>query len=756
MCKAFRHIVQLHHLVIAYAPGLILIAHAVNAEQCIVFHKAVAAHRAFGILQGNDLGVFLVLLADLARNGAYVLALAVDAHHGAAVRDGKAGARNAAHMGIALDQALGRAFAHRGKACAHNAAHALGVWGLHGAVAFTVFQNAGLLASGNAAHAVLLAAHLPLIGAFAQHTAGVHGGIHAFGAQRILNIVLGVQIVFKGHGPRNAARVAVCIHTGIVHAARHLGRGVGVGVAVGNIAVPGVVANAVGRAGDGGRNGVQLGGDGLHIGGHAVQRGIVRNAGIKILRGVQGRIQPVVKLIALGIGTVLQHIRRTAQAAAVPHILGQILGILAHITAAFFIGLDLFQRFVGLVDVVLHIRHLLVIGRRHIVRHLIHLAFQGVHLALHPLQGVLAVLQNGLGLHLAHNAACLLAALHGAVVFAALDIAGLIPRNTAHIVAHMLIAHGAAVHAGADNAAAGARNAAQIGDAGALFGFQQAFQRNIRKLHLVFTLLGVDGGMVGARAHNALVFTGHAAHKMGAVHHALHRTVNDQAAGLVHGGNAAHIVKARDKAHKVAAFHHARIVGGNAAHVAPATRGGGAALHRELANGAGFLHIAEHPLHAAVLGKIHGRNGMPLPLKGAAKGGNGRKGAAQRNIFVQHHGFAHAPAVQSAAAGQGFPVASAGNVNGVFVLGCLLCLRGSAFCPHGRSGRNRHRHGQQHRSGGPGKPLALSFHLRPLPSVFPAAFPCPAGLHRCFRAAAGCPCPAHPARLFPAFSGPRC
>ena len=358
-----------------------------------------------------------------------------------------------------------------------------------------------------------------------------------------------------------------------------------------------------------------------------------------------------------------------------------------------------------------------------------------------------------MGLHLAHNAACLLAALHGAVVFAALDIAGLIPRNTAHIVAHMLIAHGPAVHAGADNAAAGARNAPQIGDAGALFGFQQAFQRNVRKLHLVFILLGVDGGMVGARAHNAFVFTGHAAHKMGAVHHALHRTVNDQAAGLVHGGNAAHIVKARDKAHKVAAFHHARIVGGNAAHIAPAARGGGAALHRELANGAGFLHIAEHPLHAAVLGKIHGRDGVPLPLKGAAKGGNGRKGAAQRNIFIQHHGFAHAPAVQSAAAGQGFPVASAGNMNGVFLLHRLLCLRGSAFCPHGRGGRNRQRHGQQHRSRSPGKPLALSFHLRPLPSVFPAAFPFSAGLHRCFRAAGGFP---HPARLFPAFSGPRC
>ena len=94
---------------------------------------------------------------------------------------------------------------------------------------------------------------------------------------------------------------------------------------------------------------------------------------------------------------------------------------------------------------------------------------QGGHLLAQLLQGILGVLQGAAGLHLAHDAAALLAGVDSAVV----DAARLAACDTTDIVAHVLVANGAAVHAGADHAAGLACDAADVGDRGSVLGANQ-------------------------------------------------------------------------------------------------------------------------------------------------------------------------------------------------------------------------------------------------------------------------------------------
>ena len=164
---------------------------------------------------------------------------------------------------------------------------------------------------------------------------------------------------------------------------------------------------------------------------------------------------------------------------------------------------------------------------------------QRAHLVGKLLQRVLCVFQRAARLHLADDAAALLAGVDSAVVDAALNVAGLAARDAADVVAHVLVAHGAAVHAGADDTAGLARNAADVGDVGGVLGADQVVQRQRGKVDVVLLHRRVDAGGVRAVGNDAVIFTGDASDEVRTVDTARGRAAFDDAGGQICASDAA-------------------------------------------------------------------------------------------------------------------------------------------------------------------------------------------------------------------------
>ena len=218
---------------------------------------------------------------------------------------------------------------------------------------------------------------------------------------------------------------------------------------------------------------------------------------------------------------------------------------------------------------------------------------QRAHLVGKLLQRVLCVFQRAARLHLADDAAALLAGVDSAVVDAALNVAGLAARDAADVVAHVLVAHGAAVHAGADDTAGLARNAADVGDVGDVLGADQVVQRQRRKVDVVLLHRRVDAGGVRAVGNDAVIFTGDAADEVRTVDTARGRAAFDDTGGQICARDAADNGRAGGHALKAAVVQRTGVAARNAAHGGAAAGGQRAAPDDEVADVGPLLHIAE-------------------------------------------------------------------------------------------------------------------------------------------------------------------
>ena len=300
----------------------------------------------------------------------------------------------------------------------------------------------------------------------------------------------------------------------------------------------------------------------------------------------------------------------------------------------------------------------------------LHQVVQGVQLPPQPGQGVAVGAQGQIGLRLSGNAAHVLPAQDGAVVDAVRQIPGLAARDAAHVVAHMGIAHGAAVDAALDGAAGIARHAAGVG---------VAVQQGVALLPLIagelaqaaadvfqvrggIMLDGVHLGIVFAFQQEAQVPPGDAAGGVQPLHGAGSGAAGNFSRLVVPAHDAAHGLVALDDAPEGAALDSARVDACDAAHKGAAAVGGHSAGDMEIPHHRALLDIAEqaHPGAAGV--DAQAGDGVSVPQEGAAEGGDGGEvHGGQVDVRRQADGLALGPGVQRAVLGEAHQLLGGGD-----------------------------------------------------------------------------------------------
>ena len=92
---------------------------------------------------------------------------------------------------------------------------------------------------------------------------------------------------------------------------------------------------------------------------------------------------------------------------------------------------------------------------------------------------------------------------------------------------------------------------------------------------------------------------------------------------------------------------------GQAAQGVLAVGGGKAARDVQIPHDSGGLYVAEQALHIAAVREGQPGNGMPMPLKGPAKGGDGGEvHAGQVDVTLQINSLSLGPAVQRTVPGK--------------------------------------------------------------------------------------------------------
>ena len=314
---------------------------------------------------------------------------------------------------------------------------------------------------------------------------------------------------------------------------------------------------------------------------------------------------------------------------------------------------------------------------------------QGLQLTAQLLQGVLGVKQCAAGLHLAHDAAALFAGVDGAVVDAALDIAGLAAHDAADVITDVQVAHGAAVEAGTDHAGGSTGDTANVGDVSGILGADQIVQRQLREVDFVLVDGGVDVGVVAAVDDHAVVFTHDAADEVGTVDAAGGGAVVDGAAAQVGTGDAAHNGCAGGNALEPAVDERTGVAAYDAAYGGAAAGGHRAASDGQIMYHAVGLDVAEEARHRAVVNQAQAADGVAVAVKGAAEGGDtGKVNAGQVQVGVQVHRAVLTPGVETAIGDQ---------LQKVFhtVDGDRQLLSLPSFCPDGQGQHQQQRQGSQ-------------------------------------------------------------
>ena len=255
--------------------------------------------------------------------------------------------------------------------------------------------------------------------------------------------------------------------------------------------------------------------------------------------------------------------------------------------------------------------------------------------------------------------------MNGTIVDAAFDVAGLAAGNAAHVVTDMVIPHGAPVDTGTHHTGRTAGDTADIGNIGSTLGGEQVLYREIFQVDFIFIDGGIDGRLVGALGDDTVVLTGHTAHKVVAVHTAVHRAAGDDAGDRVGACNTADLPGAADRTAEGAVADGPGVFSRQTAYHGPASARLHRAFHMQVLHPGILLQIPEQSLHTALLRQVQPADGMSLPFQRTAKGGDsGKVAAGQVNILRHHHGAAHTPTVQTTVPGQSLQLFRRGNLDG--------------------------------------------------------------------------------------------
>ena len=618
---------QRDEIVMRKGLGGVSIAHAVDGADVGADGKVVVPSDSFfvcfpAVVVGfrlEESGTF----APHTQNRAGFLG-AGELHHAAAVGDGETLARNAAHIGVSGNVGFGAALADIAAALAHDAAYIVGVLRVNAAGAETVFRKPQRHPAHDAAHVLALRRNASAV--FTAEDHGAQLGVEVHGVVPAdLQIVLRIQTVFIGNGTHDAACVQVAQNRTGIGAFFHLAGENFCGVPVGNVLNG--AAQILGGVANGGAHGADLPGNGAHDAAEGIRR---------VVDGIHDGVQR-------GTG---------GGKAAVGVVDGRVDGVPVGGIGVIPVGQQGIQSVLGIhegiVEVVhlnAHVRIAVLNGGKRLPREIAY----GAKLGLENLHCVLGVLDEGGRLHLADDAAHFLAAINLSKVFTFVEIPGLGSGNAADVVAHVLIAHVATVFALADDAAAGTGDTADVRYGADGFASGDGLQGNVGELNLVFLGGGVDPGAVVAAADNAKVISHDATDPVVAGDDAFGMAAVDDTGDGVDAGDAAHVIRAGNRAVKEAVLDFTGIVSGNAAYGAAAPVGDDFSRDREVLNERGSVNIAEKSHIRAVPGDAEAGDGVTVAVKIAAENGNPCKiYAGEVNIRQQNHTQVPAVAVQTA------------------------------------------------------------------------------------------------------------
>ena len=665
--------------------------HTLRRGEGVEAHRLRAAREALAVDARQCVGDEIVIgerTGVRAGDGALVLLAAGDVHQRPAAGNGAGaavgslrhtGTHDTAHVFFAAEGTLGIAAADGGSGETGDAAHAAAAVTFHAAVALTGDDEAEVHAPGDAAGVAALGGDGTGVGAL-LHYGAVLVLPAVFSVQIGTDVILWVQLVLDGDGAGNAAGVDIAADRTAVGTGRGLAQRDLVDVPLRAVRNDG---GGVAGGGDGGQHGVgylielavdvpQVVRHGVHRAGGAVVQVVqaaaeARDGGQGVLRVGEGVLQVVVH--------VFEPVGHAACA-----VLGVIGGLIGQ-------GLQLVQLAVQLRQ----------IGGR------------GVHLDI--------------GLDLARHAAHVLASGDGAIVPAAQELAAAAAHHAAGVIADVLVAHGTVVHTIGQRTGAVSGDAAGISGGGAGVGLPQLGQvRRQRQIQILQIQTGigalhVDAGAVGAVGQQALVIACDAAGHAVADDRAAGLTGQDTAGGAGVTGDAAYVYLTGHRAGEAALFDGTVVLAGDAAHASAVTGGGDGAHHMEAANGAARLYHAEQAGGGQTVRYADIMDGVTLPVKAAAEGGDGQEGRVrQRQVAVQHHVFIAGPGVQRAAGGQIPQLRFRGDVDGI---------AGSVGLRHGQAGQ-QHQGCQQSRGQMPYVNLLPHRRVPPLPPLRRAW----SGLHR--------------------------
>ena len=188
----------------------------------------------------------------------------------------------------------------------------------------------------------------------------------------------------------------------------------------------------------------------------------------------------------------------------------------------------------------------------------------------------------------------------------------------------------------------------------------------IVQVQLRVHLCGVDAAAVLTLDDGAVVLPGDAAHIVLPSDRAGEGTVDDLSPGLVDAHDPADAVRSAHPPGKRAVGDGPLILPHQAAQGVFAVGGGDAACDVEIPHGAAGLYVPEQAPHIAAAGDRQPGDGVALPLKGAAEGGNGDEiRAGQVDVRLQIDSLSLGPAVQGAVPGQRCQVLRRAEIDGI-------------------------------------------------------------------------------------------
>ena len=287
-------------------------------------------------------------------------------------------------------------------------------------------------------------------------------------------------------------------------------------------------------------------------------------------------------------------------------------------------------------------------GRRAgVVEQRIHQAVEGVELLGHRADRAGLNVKRDERLHLAADAADVLAAGGSAPVRAAGDQTALAADDAADVVADVLKADAAPVRAADDHAGGKAADAADIrGGVGLLRRIvvivigRGRERQGVEILRVVHGLAGADVHVRGIRAvgDRADVLPDDAAHIVVALDRALGLAVVDHAAAFVRAGDAADIVLAGDRAAERAAGDRAVVRADDGADLIERSGGIDAARDLQVTHRTDRLHVAEQAHVRRIARELQPADRVPLTLKRTAEGRDRHEfRPAQVDVAVQIH-----------------------------------------------------------------------------------------------------------------------